>query len=92
MKIRVDYVAQLKDAAGRADEVVELADGTNLQDLIRQVAARRGERLAGLLLDDGGELRPSALVFVGDDQIEWHDACPLHDGATVTLMSPLAGG
>jgi len=92
MKIQVDYVAQFKDAAGRASEAIVLPEGAGVRDLLRAVAAAHPERLAGLLLDESGSLRPSALVFVGDEQAEWDEAPPLRDGVTVTLMAPLAGG
>ena len=92
MKINVDYVAQLKDAAGCSGECIEMADGTTVQDLVRAIAKAHGGRLAELLLDEAGALRGSALLFVGDDQAEWDEVCPLRDGVTITLMSPLAGG
>jgi molybdopterin converting factor small subunit len=92
MKIRVEYVAQIKDVAGRPGEVLEVPADTSVLDLLRSVARTRGERLRGLLLDAAGGLRPSALVFVGDEQFEAGQPQPLRDGDTVTIMSPLAGG
>jgi molybdopterin converting factor small subunit len=92
MKIKVDYVAQLKDAAGCSNESIQVTDGTTVQDLVRTIAKAHGGRLAEVLLDETGALRGSALLFVGDDQVEWDKACPLRDGVTITLMSPLAGG
>ena len=92
MKINVDYVAQFKDAAGCAGETFELSVGAGLQDAVRAVAKAHPGRLAELLLDASGALRSSALVFVGDEQVEWDEDEPLRDGATVTLMAPLAGG
>ena len=61
-------------------------------DLLRRVAKTHGERLSGLVLDAAGELRPSVLVFVGDEQFDLDEPRPLRDGDTVTVMSPLAGG
>lgn len=92
MKIRVEYVAQLKEAAGLPGEVLEVPAAASVLDLLRTVARTRGERLGGLLLDADGRLRPSALVFVGDEQFEVDEPRALRDGDTVTIMSPLAGG
>lgn len=92
MTIRVEYVAQFKDAAGLASEAFALPAGAGIRELLGAVAAAHPERLAGLLLDESGILRPSALVFVGDEQAEWDEAPPLRDGVAVTLMAPLAGG
>jgi molybdopterin converting factor small subunit len=92
MKIRVEYVAQIRDAAGLSSETLEVAADTAVLDLLRTVATGRGERLRGLLLDADGGLRPSALVFVGDEQFDLDEPRALRDGDTVTVMSPLAGG
>jgi molybdopterin converting factor small subunit len=92
MKIRLEYVAQMKDAAGVPGELLELADAATVPDLLRAVAKAHGDRLAGLLLDPAGAPRATVLVFVGDDQVDADAPQPLRDGAVVTLMSPLAGG
>lgn len=92
MKINVDYVAQFRDAAGCAGETFELSGEAGLQDVVRAVARAHAGRLAELLLDASGALRSSALLFVGDEQVEWDEAVALRDGATITLMAPLAGG
>ena len=92
MRIRVEYVAQFKEAAGVPGEALELPAGASLQAVVRRVAEAHGPRLAGLLLDEAGGLRPSAVLFVGDDQVEWDEAVVLRDGDRLTLMSPLAGG
>lgn len=92
MTIRIEYVAQIRDAAGCAGEALELPADGGVQDAIRAVARSHGERLTRLLLDATGNLSPSVLLFVGDEQVEWTEARPLRDGETVTLMSPLAGG
>jgi molybdopterin converting factor small subunit len=92
MKIRLEYVAQMKDAAGLSSEVLEVPAATSVLELLQTVAKSRGERLSGLLLTATGGLRPSALVFVGDEQFDAAEPRPLRDGDTVMVMSPLAGG
>lgn len=91
MKIQVEYVAQIKEAAGVSGEAVSLAAGASVLELL-QAVAKAHERLGGLLLDPTGAVRPSALVFIGDEQYDAAEPRPLRDGDTVTLMSPLAGG
>ncbi len=92
MRIQIEYVAQMRSMAGIDAETVELADGGTAQDVIRGIAQRHGGRLATLLLDENGDLRPSALVFTGDEQIQWDTPQTLVDGAKVTVLAPLAGG
>lgn len=92
MDVVIEYVAQMRDAAGVASETVTLGAPASAQDVIRDAAERRGGRLAALLLDEAGVLQPSAIVFVGDAQIDWDTPCALSDGARVTVLAPLAGG
>lgn len=91
MQITVEYAAQVKRAAGLGQEVVDLPAGSDLQAVIRHVAQTHGETLADLLLTDG-ELHPSILLFVNDQQVHWHDNPSLTDGQTLAVLSPISGG
>lgn len=92
MRIRLEYVAQIRDAAGVSGEAVDLPVAATVSDLFRVAAQTRGERLGSLLLDASGAPRATVLVFVGDNQVDAEAPEPLHEGDVVTLMSPLAGG
>ena len=93
MNVTVEYAAQVKRLAGVGSEQIELAAPCTIADLARQVAARHGEPLTAILLDDAGAPRRSILVFLGEDQLRWDDESILvHDGDTVTLLSPVSGG
>ncbi len=91
MKIRVHYMAQVKQAAGLAEETVELGEGGTVADLVGRVAARHGSRLSDTIADDEGRLRLGILLFVGDERARSDDR-PLRDGDEVTFMTPVAGG
>ena len=88
MNVVVRYLAQLRQAAGRAEERLDLPGGSSVSDLVKHLGGRDG-RLRGVLLD-GGEARGSLLLFVGDEQAS-RDRI-LQDGDEVTLMTPIAGG
>jgi len=90
--VRVEYAAQVKRAAGIAAETVAVADDCSLQELAGQVAAAHGEALQKLLLDEGGGLQPSILIFVGDEQVRGDAARVLNGRDTVTFLSPISGG
>lgn len=92
MQVTVEYAAQIKRAAGRAGEAVDVDPGASVQDLVAQIAKVHGDPLAGLLLDGGGELHPSILIFVGDQQVRWEQPRELQPGETVTFLSPISGG
>jgi molybdopterin converting factor small subunit len=92
MKIVVYYLAQLKQAACVSSESIELKGSCTVQELVADLAHRRGEPLRRLLLDAGGALQPTLLIFVGEEQVM--RSCPvfLKDGEVITLLTPMAGG
>jgi molybdopterin converting factor small subunit len=92
MKITIHYMAQLKHAAGRASEQVELDAPCKVLELVRRVADRHGDSLRRLLLDTAGAPQPTNLFFLGDSQIQPSDSLQLQDGDVVTVLSPIAGG
>ena len=92
ISVTVDYWAQLRDASGRASEIVQLPPGCTVTQLLTYLAERHGERLRSLLLDDAGRPRRSNLIMVADRVVALPDSLELSDGATVALLSPLAGG
>jgi len=92
MTIDLTYVAQLKAATGTGRETLDVPAGTTVRGLIDLLVQRHGDDLASLLLDDGGNVRPSILVFRGETQSDGADTTPLTDGEALTLLTPLAGG
>ena len=92
MVVTVEYTAQLKRAAGKVREDIELADSGTLLDLVNAIAKRHGEDLNRLLRTEDGSPQTTVIPFVGDDQVRWDAADALRDGVTVTLLSPISGG
>ena len=92
MRVTVEYAAQVKRAAGVASESVDVETACSLQELLRQVAADRGDALKNILFDDDGALHPSILLFVGNSQIRWNTPLKLNDRDVVTVLSPISGG
>src|SRR5439155_56386 len=69
MKVTVRYLAQAKEAAGRASEEVELDGPTTLQDLIVRLARRHGAAFERMALNGADTPHPSLLIVVGDEQV-----------------------
>lgn len=92
MKVTLHYETQLKRAVGTAAETLEVPDQSGVSAVVRAAADKHGEKVAAMLLDDQGQVRPSVLIFVGDEQIGSGDSRELADGSTLTLMSPISGG
>lgn len=92
MKITLQYETQIKRAVGTGAETIEAADGADAAEVLRTAAERHDESVRAMLLTDNGQLRPSLLMFVGDQQVSRQTSVPLTDGDTVTVMLPISGG
>ncbi len=90
MQVSVEYTAQIKRAAGRSKDTIELTDGATVQTLIESLAESADDSLKRSLVTGDGRMQPTLLVFVRDEQVRSADT--LNDGDTVTLLSPISGG
>ncbi|MEV0004409.1 MoaD/ThiS family protein [Micromonospora sp. NPDC050980] len=81
MELTVRYFAGARAAAGRAEETASA--GRSLDELLDDLAARHGDRLAVVL---------KAASFLVDG-VACHDRqTPLPAGVTVDVLPPFAGG
>ena len=92
--IKVHWLAQLRTAAGKADEVVDMPDRATLADLLVQLAAGAAEPLRGQLLPTGDQRAGSPMLLVNDRNIPRPSAADqrLVEGDEVTLLPPISGG
>jgi molybdopterin converting factor small subunit len=88
MHIQVNYLAQLKQAAGRAEESVQVAESVSLAEFAANLAEGRAALRAYLVPQAGS----GAVAFVNDMQRGWSDPTPLVPGDRVTFLAPMAGG
>jgi molybdopterin converting factor small subunit len=89
MNVAVRYLAQLRQRAGCSAEQLALPGPCTVAEAVSELAARR-EPLRGVLLDAGGSVQPTILVFVGDEQVGRDHV--VRAGDELTLMTPIAGG
>lgn len=92
MNVTVTYETQLKRATGATAETVDVPHGSSIVDVIQAVVQRHDDQVSGMLLGSDGNVRPSILIFLGEEQISPDATRKLTDGDTVTLMSPISGG
>lgn len=93
MKLRVQYMAQLRTVIGRAEEAVELPEGARLSELLVHLAATHNEARSHVVTDTG-HARPSLLIVVNEAAVSAREAATtiLHPNDVVTLLPPIAGG
>jgi len=92
MQIHVLFTAQLKDAAGAAGQMIDLPDQSTVRHLLTEIGQMHGERLRAMLFDSEGELLPSILLCLGNEQISIDHASLLSDGDELMLLSAISGG
>ena len=92
MNVDLTYYAQIRMAAGGAEERVETAAGTTVRSLLASLAARHGDAFRRLVLDDSGVPRPGLIVLVNDRPLATGTDPVLADADRVSLFSPVAGG
>jgi MoaD family protein len=81
MTVRVQFYAQLRDAAGRSYSDVDLADGANVSDLLKNLYAK---------FPALGEHDKSILVGAGVEFVDRN--YQLKGGEEISVMPPVQGG
>ncbi len=92
MTVTLTYGAQIKQAAGTDSQTVDVDSNCSLQDLLRTVASERTEEFQQMLFGKQGDLHPSILLFVGDEQVRWNSVVELKENDVVSILSPISGG
>ena len=92
MKIRVEFTAQLKRAAGTDSEEVELGHGCTVLEAVEAILAQHGGEVRAQLLDRDGNIHPSLVVAVNGEQVFPDSSRKLSDGDTVVFLAAIAGG
>jgi len=94
MRLYVQYSAQLRTAIGRAEETVDLPEGSSVHSLLQHIGNNRGEHVALHLFNRAGEAQPSLMVALNGSAIPPIAArsTALKAGDTIALMPPIAGG
>ena len=94
MKLRIQYTGQLRTAAGRSEEQLDLPEPPTIPALLSQLACRLGDAAAPHLVTASGAAPCGLLVILNDTAIPTpHTAsATLQPGDTITLLPPIAGG
>jgi molybdopterin converting factor small subunit len=92
MQINVNYLSQLKKAAGVGQETITLERPCSVQELLSEAVCPHRSQLSEAIKNSDGSFRDILLVFVGDRQVDLSAPFELGDGDEVTMMFPIAGG
>ena len=92
MKMTLRYTSQLATAAGTSEEILEVADGLELVELLRNLSQRHGPEFSKFVVNDDGNPVPTLVVAVNDTQVDLRDDLSLKDESEVILITPMSGG
>lgn len=92
MKVHVHYTTQLKAELGIAAEEIEIEGPCQCADLLKRLIDRHPAEFQRLVVDESGQLLPSILLCVNDQQVSPRLETTLDDGASVTFLSAISGG
>ncbi len=92
MKITLEYSTQIQQKAGKPAPTLELEAPCTIQELVKEIAAGAGPDLQAFLFDTEGNLQPTILLSINDEQVSWETPVMLQDGDSIGLLSPIAGG
>ena len=94
MTVRVEYTGQMRAAAGRHVDEIEVDAGTSLGGLVALLAALGPPPLRPHLVTSDGRIQPTLVVVVDGRAVpgEAREALVIGDNATVVLLPPVAGG
>jgi len=94
MKLFVEFTGQLQSAMGRSHEQLELPPGSNVLELVTQLANKCSQQARPHLMTDAGRIQPSLLVAINKSAFAADQATDklLQDGDTVVFLPPISGG
>ena len=81
IRVKVLFFGRLKDVAGLAEESVEIADGTTIESLFAELAARNREL---------GKFRASLVASRNQEFAPWNT--PLRAADEIAFLPPVSGG
>ncbi len=92
MLITVQYTTQLKAEIGLAEEHIEVPEKATVNDVLSVIGEQHSDAFRRLVVDSDGNLLPSILLCVNDEQIDAADETILSDSSVITLLSAISGG
>ncbi len=91
MKVTVRYFARLREMLGKSSDEFELEDSSTVMDLLNLLSTRYPNLKGALFESDGRTLKKIYQVLVSGQHVGEANR-KLHEGDTVAILPPVAGG
>ncbi|MFH0921189.1 MAG: MoaD/ThiS family protein [Fibrobacterota bacterium] len=92
MNLTLEYLAQIKQAAGKSSETILTDETATLGSVLLDAANRLGSAFSSLVFNESRHFRSSLLIMINDEQVEADLRRALKPNDRVTLLSPMSGG
>jgi len=94
MKIEVRFYAYLKEITGKHSETIILKEGAKINDVLKLIIDKYGERMRRYVLNDAGQLRSNITIAINGQKLDRGSAenYTLKDGDILVIIPPIAGG
>jgi sulfur-carrier protein len=94
MNLRIQYTAQLRTAAGKSEDQIDLPASSTLATLCTHLATRLHDSAAAHLLNSTGQPHQSLLILLNNSLVPSQNVPTtiLHPNDTITFLPPIAGG
>ena len=92
MNLRIKYTAQLKNAVGVGEEIVEVNEGILIKDLLISLFQEREKAFVNLVFNAEGVFLNAVLIILNGQQIGFDYPDVLNENDEIIIMSPIAGG
>ena len=92
MKVKVRFFARFRELIGN-EITAEVAEGTTLPDLVKQVAGKNREGYDAIF-DESGRFREFVILMRNARRVDIEDAAGqiVTDGDDIAVFPPVAGG
>lgn len=94
IKIEARYYAYLREITGKFSEIILINEGATINDFLRIIIDKYGERMRRYILDDNGEVRSNITIAINAQKIAGDSvkSYPLKNEDVVVIIPPIAGG
>jgi len=91
LRVKVSYLSILRDATGVKEEELQLEEGATVEDLVRCLIEKYGEKMRRLLTDS--EMEQGIMITLDGVLLSKADMKnPISDGSEVLIGLPPFGG
>jgi len=90
MKITMEYFAQVRVAAEKDSETLDVSDHSTVHDVLCLSAERLGDAFRALVFPNNSLSR--SIVVCANDTAVYDTSAVLQAGDTLTILTPMSGG